>query len=176
MKRYLKDPEATRNAHDEEGWYRTGDIARREGAFYFIVGRASVDIIKSGGYKISALDVEREALKLPYVTEAMVVGVDDDEFGQRVGAVLAVNTNTINGKEEPLTLAKLRSDLRGQLAGYKLPTILRVVQGELPKGDTGKVQKKVLGPRLIPSPGYDNVPEVQVWKSQGGSGAPQAKL
>lgn len=164
------DPEATRNAHDEEGWYRTGDIARREGGFYFIVGRASVDIIKSGGYKISALDIEREVLKLPYVTEAMVVGVEDEEFGQRVGAVVAVK----NGKE--LTLAKLRNDLRGQLAGYKLPTLLRVVQGELPKGATEKVQKKVLGPQLIPSPGYEDIQEVQVWKKQRGSGSVQARL
>lgn len=167
--RYLLDPEATTTAHDDEGWYRTGDIARQDaGGFWFIVGRASVDIIKSGGYKISALDIEREVLKLPYVAEAMIVGVDDEEFGQRVGAVLAVNTTTNNGSGENFTLAQLRNDLRGRLAGYQLPTILRVVQGELPKGATGKVQKKILGPELIPSPGYENVPEVQVWKGQGG--------
>jgi len=84
---YLRDPEATSQAHDEEGYFRTGDIARREeingSSYYYIVGRASLDIMKSGGYKISALDVERELLALPYVAEAMVVGVPDEEFGQR---------------------------------------------------------------------------------------------
>jgi malonyl-CoA/methylmalonyl-CoA synthetase len=164
------EPETTKNAHDADGWYKTGDIARHEGNFYFIVGRASVDIIKSGGYKISALDVERACLTLPYVNEAMVVGVEDEEFGQRVGAVLAVkNTSGI-------TLAKVRSTLRGQLAGYKLPTVLRVVEGEIPKGATGKVQKKILGPQLIPSPGYEEIPQVQVWKNSKKAGSVQARL
>jgi malonyl-CoA/methylmalonyl-CoA synthetase len=164
------DPEATRNAHDEEGYYRTGDIARTEGPYYFIVGRASVDLIKSGGYKVSALDVERECLSLPYVTEAMVVGVEDEEFGQRVGAVLVVDRDT------RLTISKLRSDLRGQLAAYKLPTVLRVESSELPKGATGKVQKKILGPKLIPSPGFESMQEVQVYRRRAVSGALQARL
>ncbi|KAJ4003123.1 hypothetical protein NW752_011701 [Fusarium irregulare] len=170
--KYLGDPEATRNAHDSEGWYKTGDIARREGNFYFIVGRASVDIIKSGGYKISALDVERACLTLPYVNEAMVVGVEDEEFGQRVGAVLAVKD--VNASD--VTLADVREILRNQLAGYKLPTVLRVVEGELPKGNTGKVQKKILGPQLVPSPGYEQMPEVQVWKTRTQAGLVQARL
>lgn len=172
LSRYLMEPETTKNAHDDDGWYKTGDIARREGNFYFIVGRASVDIIKSGGYKISALDVERACLTLPYVNEAMVVGVEDEEFGQRVGAVLAVrNTNATD-----VTLAEVRNTLRGQIAGYKLPTVLRVVEGELPKGATGKVQKKILGPKLIPNPGYERIPQVQVWRSRNQAGPVQARL
>ncbi|KAI6757070.1 hypothetical protein HG530_011668 [Fusarium avenaceum] len=168
--KYLMEPETTKNAHDSDGWYKTGDIARREGNFYFIVGRASVDIIKSGGYKISALDVERACLTLPYVNEAMVVGVEDEEFGQRVGAVLAVkNTSGV-------TLAKVRNNLRDQLAGYKLPTVLRVVEGEIPKGATGKIQKKILGPHLIPSPGYEEMPQVQVWKNSKQAALVQARL
>ncbi|XEU97339.1 hypothetical protein FSHL1_002625 [Fusarium sambucinum] len=170
--KYLMEPETTKNAHDVDGWYKTGDIARREGNFYFIVGRASVDIIKSGGYKISALDIERACLALPYVNDAMVVGVEDEEFGQRVGAVLAVKN--INASD--VTLEQLRSDLRGQLAGYKLPTVLRIVEGELPKGATGKVQKKILGPELIPSPGYEKIPQVQVWKKSRAGGPVQARL
>ncbi|UZP43538.1 hypothetical protein NXS19_011350 [Fusarium pseudograminearum] len=150
--KYLMEPETTKNAHDADGWYRTGDIARREGNFYFIVGRASVDIIKSGGYKISALDIERACLALPYVNEAMVVGVEDDEFGQRVGAVLALK----NVKASDVTLAKVRR--------------------ELPKGATGKVQKKILGPELIPSPGYEKLPQVQVWKNPRQAGRVLARL
>lgn len=170
QQRYLMEPETTKNALDADGWYKTGDIARREGNFYFIEGRASVDIIKSGGYKISALDVERACLTLPYVNEAMVVGVEDDEFGQRVGAVLAVKNAS------DVTLATVRSTLRDQLAGYKLPTVLRVVEGEIPKGTTGKVQKKILGPKLIPSPGYEEIPQVQVWKKLKQARPLQARL
>jgi malonyl-CoA/methylmalonyl-CoA synthetase len=79
--RYLFDDDATAKAHDSEGFFKTGNIARREGHHYFILGRASLDIIKTGGYKISALDIERECLALPYVEEVMVVGVEDEELG-----------------------------------------------------------------------------------------------
>jgi malonyl-CoA/methylmalonyl-CoA synthetase len=172
--KYLHDPEATLNAHDSEGWFKTGDIARRDGRFYSIIGRASVDIIKSGGYKISALDIERECLTLPYVAEAMVVGVEDEEFGQLVGALIAVKSSAKGQGAAGLTLDQLRSDLRAKLAGYKLPTVLRVVEGELPKGGTGKVQKKVLGPQFFP-PGYERIPEVQVWRNRK-HGQVQARL
>jgi acyl-CoA synthetase (AMP-forming)/AMP-acid ligase II len=172
--KYLHDPEATLNAHDSEGWFKTGDIARRDGRFYSIIGRASVDIIKSGGYKISALDIERECLSLPYVAEAMVAGVEDEEFGQLVGALIAVKSSAKGQGNAGLTLDQLRSDLRAKLANYKLPTVLRVVEGELPKGGTGKVQKKVLGPQFFP-PGYEGIPEVQVWKSRK-QGQVQARL
>ncbi|KAI6779689.1 uncharacterized protein J7T54_005719 [Emericellopsis cladophorae] len=143
LAKYLMDPDATKNAHDADGWYQTGDIARREGYFYFIVGRALVDMVKSGSYKISALDVERACLSLPYVNEAIVVGVEEEEFGQRVGAVLTV---------------KNASDIT------------------LAKGAGGKVQKKILGPKLIPSPGYEGIAEVQVLKKPKQAMSMQARL
>ncbi|KAK2792280.1 hypothetical protein FQN52_003757 [Onygenales sp. PD_12] len=154
--KYLFDPETTANAHDADGYFKTGDIARREGKYYFILGRASVDIIKSGGYKLSALDIEREILGLEYVSEVMVVGVEDEEFGQRVAAAIVLR----NGTKQSLTLEELRKDLRQTLAGYKMPTILRVVK-ELPKNATGKVQKKKLTPEMFPAGGH---PDVQTWK------------
>lgn len=168
--KYLHDPEATAKAHDEDGYFRTGDIARREGNYFYIVGRASLDIIKSGGYKISALDIERELLGLPYISEAMVVGVEDEEFGQRVAALISLQEEdltdafleTYGNTEYMLTIEDLRRDLRDRLAGYKLPTLLRVVGGELPKTATGKVQKKILGPRFFPQD-YHTLPEVQQW-------------
>ena len=61
-----------------------------------------------------------------------------------------------------LTIQRLRQDLRARLAGYKMPTLLRVLEGELPKSGTGKVIKKVLGPELFPN-NYASLPEVQVW-------------
>lgn len=162
--RYLNDEKATADAHDKDGYFKSGDIARREGDYYFILGRASIDIIKSGGYKISALDIEREILGLDYVSEVMVVGVEDEEFGQRVAATISLKTDQ-NTTRKSLTLAELREDLRSKLTGYKIPTILRVVKGELPKSGTGKVQKKILGPQLFP-PNYRTLPEVQVWTKE----------
>ncbi|KAF1993756.1 fatty-acyl-CoA synthase [Amniculicola lignicola CBS 123094] len=170
--KYLNDPEATARAHDEDGYFRTGDIARREGKYYWIVGRASLDIIKSGGYKISALDIERELLSLPYVAEAMVVGVPDEEFGQRVAALISIQEEevtdafleTYGNNEHVMTIDDVRRDLRHRLAGYKLPTLLRIVDGELPKTVTGKVQKKILGPRFFPAR-FEACPEVQQWSN-----------
>ncbi|CAG8149475.1 unnamed protein product [Penicillium nalgiovense] len=162
--KYLFDEKATADAHDSEGYFKTGDIARREGKYYFILGRASIDIIKSGGYKISALDIEREILGLDYVSEVMVVGVEDEEFGQRVAATISLKQDQ-KTTHKSLTIAELREDLRSRIAGYKMPTILRVVKGELPKSGTGKVQKKILGPQFFP-PNYRGLPEVQFWSKE----------
>ncbi|GES62412.1 acetyl-CoA synthetase-like protein [Aspergillus terreus] len=156
--KYLFDARATIDSHDEDGYFRTGDVVHQEGSYYTILGRASLDIIKSGGYKLSALDIERELLGLEYISEAMVVGVPDEEFGQRVAAAICLATKHRN---KTLTLEALRTDLRDRLAGYKLPTVLRVLDRELPKSGTGKVQKKILGPLYFPS-NYDSNPEVQL--------------
>jgi malonyl-CoA/methylmalonyl-CoA synthetase len=154
-------------------------VARREGNHHFIIGRASQDIIKSGGYKISALDIERELLALPYIAEAMVVGVSDEEFGQRVGAVLTLHPefrdNFGDSGELGLTIDALREDLRSKLAGYKMPTLLRVVEGDLPKTASGKVLKKVLGEKYFPE-GYEGIREVQIWRVRPKGGEGRAKL
>jgi malonyl-CoA/methylmalonyl-CoA synthetase len=178
--KYLNDPKATKEAHTLDGYYRTGDIARKEGKYYFITGRASVDIIKSGGYKISALDVEREILALPYIGEVMVVGVADPEYGHRVGAVVSLRHDKMardfytrhNRKPNALAIDDLRADLRSRLAGYKLPTLLRVIQGELPKSISGKVVKKTLGPEYFPDNFIQN-PEVQVWSKSRNAISPR---
>ena len=176
FRKYIYDEAATRIAHDAEGYYHTGDLARKEGKYYYIIGRALVDIIKSGGYKISALDVEREILSLSYIGEVMVVGVPDAEFGQRVGAVLSLRTDEIaqqffrdHGRDcERLILNDLRADLRSQLAGYKMPTLLRLIKGELPKTPSGKVVKKALGPKYFPE-SYPEDSAVQIWSTTTGS-------
>jgi malonyl-CoA/methylmalonyl-CoA synthetase len=168
--KYLNDPAATARAHDADGYFRTGDIARRKGQYFYIIGRASLDIIKSGGYKISALDIERELLGLPYIAEAMVVGVADEEFGQRVAALVSLQEEELTdafweqrgNTEHTLTIAALRRHLQDRLAGYKMPTLLRIVDGELPKTVTGKVQKKILGPQYFPTD-HQTCIEVQHW-------------
>ncbi|KAK5727762.1 hypothetical protein LTR17_012524 [Elasticomyces elasticus] len=156
--KYLHNPAATAATHDDQGYFKTGDICRKEGEYFFIVGRASLDIIKSGGYKIGAVEIERCLLELPYCQEAMVVGVEDEEFGQRVAAAV-----TLAGDLRSLSLGDVRADLRRKLPGYKLPTVLRVVAGELPKGATGKVQKKILGPQYFPAGRWQSELAVQVW-------------
>ena len=171
--RYLDDDAATAAAHDENGFFKTGDIARKEGKYYYILGRASLDIIKSGGYKISALDIEREILALPYIEEVMVVGVEDEEFGQRVAALISLRNDQ---DMQQLKIGQLRADLRERLAGYKMPTLLRVVEGELPKTSTGKVLKRVLGPKYFPPdweqhspPDWEKMEWVQAWYPQAKS-------
>jgi acyl-CoA synthetase (AMP-forming)/AMP-acid ligase II len=106
------------------------------------------------------LDIEREILGLEYINEVMVVGVEDEEYGQRVAAAVTLK-DPHSGKG--LRIEQLRRDLRELLAGYKMPTLLRVLDGEIPKSVTGKVQKKILGPTYFPR-GYRCDKEVQVWE------------
>ena len=156
---YLHDHEATVNTLDDDGFFKTGDVGRREGQHYFILSRMSVDIIKSGGYKLSALDIEREILSFDFVAEVVVVGVDDEEFGQRVGAIVVLRSDL----RQSLTLGELRESPKDLLVSYKMPTLLTVVK-VIPKTLTGKVQKKVLSQALFPQSGY---PDIQVWKPKG---------
>lgn len=144
FKEYHNRQEQTAKEIVEEGqtrWFKTGDIALRSGKHngaYFIQGRSSVDIVKSGGYKISALEVERDVLQLPYVKECAILGVKDEEWGQRVGAIIALNDD-----KRDLTVKELRNDLKKQVASYKVPTLLRLLK-EIPKNAMGKVNKKEL--------------------------------
>lgn len=93
FREYWRQPKATRESFTADGWFKTGDVAKRDSqGAYFILGRESVDLIKSGGYKISALEIERKILGNAQlsgiVSEVVVVGVEDPEWGQRVAAVV----------------------------------------------------------------------------------------
>ena len=126
-------PEATREVfHD--GWFRTGDLAVVEDGVYRLLGRTSVDIIKSGGHKISALEIEDVLREHPAIAECAVVGVDDEEWGQRVCAAVELKP------AEHLTLADLEPWARDRLASYKIPKALRAV-ATLPRNAMGKVVK-----------------------------------
>eukprot|EP00730_Choanoeca_flexa_P014771 TRINITY_DN6579_c0_g1_i1.p1 TRINITY_DN6579_c0_g1~~TRINITY_DN6579_c0_g1_i1.p1 ORF type:complete len:581 (+),score=138.88 TRINITY_DN6579_c0_g1_i1:24-1745(+) len=144
FKEYINKPEATVAEFDDEGYFKTGDVARYDGELdtYAILGRASADIIKSGGYKLSALEIERYILEHPNVGEVAVVGVDDDEWGQRVAAVV------VRKSQDTLELDALRAFLKEKMSGYKLPTILKVLD-EIPKNAMGKVNKKSLVKELF---------------------------
>jgi malonyl-CoA/methylmalonyl-CoA synthetase len=130
---YWGRPEATREAF-RDGWFRTGDMAVLEHGGYRMLGRTSVDIIKTGGYKVSALEIEEVLRTHPDVAECAVVGLEDLEWGERV----AVAVELREGRS--LDLETLKSWARERLAPYKIPRQLRVVSG-LPRNAMGKVTK-----------------------------------
>jgi len=139
FKEYFDNPGATAGTFSEDGWFKTGDIAKRlDDGTYKILGRSSVDIIKSGGYKISALEIERDLLSNPSIVEAVVVGIADDTWGQKIYAMVVKKD-----KNDPLTADQLTEWLRGHLAPYKLPRKIIFVS-EIPRNVMGKVNKKEL--------------------------------
>jgi malonyl-CoA/methylmalonyl-CoA synthetase len=133
FKEYWRRPEATAQAF-RDGWFRTGDVAVVEDGVYRILGRSSVDIIKTGGYKVSALEVEEVLLSHPQIAECAVVGIEDPEWGERVSAAVVIRSG------EELPLETLRPWARERLAVYKVPTRLLVVEA-LPRNAMGKVTK-----------------------------------
>lgn len=134
FREYWERPDTTRQAFREGGWFVTGDEAEVRDGYYRILGRKSVDIIITGGYKVSALEVEEVLLRHPAVEECAVVGVDDPEWGERVCVAVV-------GDGEPVpALEELRRWAKERLAPYKVPTRLRVVD-RLPRNAVGKVTK-----------------------------------
>jgi malonyl-CoA/methylmalonyl-CoA synthetase len=130
---YWNRPSVTEESFDGE-WFRTGDMAVVEDGYFRIMGRLSVDIIKSGGYKLSALEIEAALLEHPVIRECAVLGLPDDTWGEAVTAVAVLQ----EGAE--LDLAALRAWCRDRLSVYKIPQRLLVV-AELPRNAMGKVTK-----------------------------------
>jgi malonyl-CoA/methylmalonyl-CoA synthetase len=130
---YWRRPEATAQAFCD-GWFRTGDVAVVDGGYYRILGRRSVDIIKTGGYKVSALEIEEVLRTHPDITECAVIGVEDVDWGERVCAAVEARDGA------DLTLRALQEWAREHLAPYKLPRDLRTVDS-LPRNAMGKVMK-----------------------------------
>jgi malonyl-CoA/methylmalonyl-CoA synthetase len=135
---YWGNVEAT-EASFSDGWFCTGDIAVIEDGYYRIMGRSSVDIIKSGGYKLSALEIENTLLAHPQIAEVAVVGIADRTWGEAVAAVVALKG------DGDMTLETLKAWCNGQLSSYKVPKQLRVVDA-LPRNAMGKVVKPSLKP------------------------------
>jgi malonyl-CoA/methylmalonyl-CoA synthetase len=133
---YWNNPEATAKAF-QAGWFQTGDWAVVEQDCYRILGRISVDIIKTGGYKVSALEIEAVLRSHPAIQDCAVVGVDDPEWGERVCAALVLHPG------HGLTLASCRSWAKEYLAVYKVPTRILTVM-DLPRNAMGKVTKPAI--------------------------------
>ncbi|KAI9254641.1 hypothetical protein BY458DRAFT_480786 [Sporodiniella umbellata] len=142
FKEYWQRPEATQKEFTTDGWFITGDIVQRvmQAGYYQILGRNSIDIIKTGGEKVSALEIEREILSCDLgIQDVAVVGIPDPEWGQMVSAVVVME----EGKYQSIKLEDIRDQLRKRLAVYKLPKSI-VCLPELPKNAMGKVTKKDL--------------------------------
>ena len=134
FKNYWNRPTETEKSFTPNGWFKTGDVAVIEDGYYRIMGRQSVDIIKSGGYKISALEIEEELRKHPVVSDVAVVGIPDEEWGEKIAAVLVYKSET---GESTIDFS---SWLRERIPSYKVPRHYIVV-AELPRNAMGKVVK-----------------------------------
>ncbi|OAP62415.1 hypothetical protein AYL99_04618 [Fonsecaea erecta] len=164
FKEYFRNPSATAaefvESEDGKGnWFRTGDVAIRQllpgtgnseqpwahGPMYFIRGRKSVDIIKTGGEKVSALEIERELLALPEIAEAAVVGIPNEQWGQKVAAVVVLSDKGTSGGRggKPWGVMDMRRALKDKLVNYKIPQELKVVES-IPRNAMGKINKKML--------------------------------
>ncbi|MDG5804480.1 acyl-CoA synthetase [Streptomyces ossamyceticus] len=136
---YLNRPEATAAAFTADGWFRTGDMAVRDPDGYVrIVGRKATDLIKSGGYKIGAGEIENALLEHPAVKEAAVTGAPDPDLGERVVAWIV----PADPGARP-TPDELAAHVAARLAPHKRPRTVHYL-GSLPRNDMGKIMKRAL--------------------------------
>ena len=145
---YWARPDATRDAF-RDGWFITGDTAVVENGIYRILGRTNIDILKTGGHKVSALEIEEALRRHPAVAECGVVGIPDAEWGERVAAAVVLKDGDV------LDLQSLRTWARELLAPHKLPSRLLVVDA-LPRNAMGKVMKPALA-SLFQTKGADPI-------------------
>jgi malonyl-CoA/methylmalonyl-CoA synthetase len=136
---YLNRPDATADAFTADGWFRTGDMAVRDPDGYVrIVGRKATDLIKSGGYKIGAGEIENALLEHPAVREAAVTGEPDADLGERIVAwVVPADPQAPPGVEE------LAEHVARRLAPHKRPRVVHHLDA-LPRNDMGKIMKRTL--------------------------------
>jgi malonyl-CoA/methylmalonyl-CoA synthetase len=136
FREYWNKPRETEEAFTSDGWFRSGDIAVFEEGSYKILGRNSVDIIKSGGYKISALEIEEVLRTHPGIRDCAVVGIPDVEWGEVIAAGLVPESAGTD-------LEALKAWLLEKLPSYKIPRKY-LIQDDLPRNVLGKVTKNEL--------------------------------
>lgn len=138
---YLNRPDATAAALTPDGWFRTGDMATRDADGYVrIVGRKATDLIKSGGYKIGAGEIENALLDHPGVREAAVTGEPDPDLGERIVAWVVPSDPAA-----PPAEGELADHVAAQLSPHKRPRVVRYLEA-LPRNDLGKIMKRSLRP------------------------------
>ena len=132
FKEYWRKPEETKKEFTSDGWFKTGDVAIKENDYYRIVGRSSVDIIKSGGYKISALEIEEVLRNHEWIKDCAVAGIPDDEWGELVVAAVEAT--------DGFDASIINQWIRERMPAYKTPKRYLVVDA-LPRNAMGKVVK-----------------------------------
>ena len=136
FKAYWENEKATVDSF-KNGWFCTGDIAVIEDAYFRIMGRASIDIIKSGGYKLSALEIEGVLLNHDDIDEIAIIGISDDTWGEAVAAVVSLREGA------SLNLADLKDWCDHKMSSYKIPKQLKILEA-LPRNAMGKIIKPTL--------------------------------
>jgi long-chain acyl-CoA synthetase len=141
---YWRNPEATETAFGG-GWFRTGDLGLRdEAGLYYVVDRMK-DVIIRGGENVYCAEVEAVLLEHPLVRDAAVVGLPHRDYGEEVAAVIQVAA----GDLADAVAEDIRASLAGRLARFKIPTAIRLTEGELPRTATGKILKRELRQRYF---------------------------
>ncbi|CAB4272583.1 unnamed protein product [Prunus armeniaca] len=148
FKEYWKLPEVTKESFTSDGFFRTGDAGTvDEDGYYIILGRTSADIMKVGGYKLSALEIESVLLQHPAVEECCVLGLPDENYGEIVCAIIVPEVEAKRKQKEELRPAISLEDLsawaKDKLAPYKIPTRL-LLWDSLPRNAMGKAKRKEL--------------------------------
>ncbi|MEA2372369.1 MAG: long-chain acyl-CoA synthetase [Solirubrobacteraceae bacterium] len=143
MRGYWRNPEATAEAIDSDGWFRSGDLAIvDEDGYFFIVDRKK-DMIIRGGYNVYPREIEEVLYEHPAVREAAVLGIPDNSLGEEVAAAVAIRDGV------PVTEAELCEFVRERVAAYKYPRRIWFVE-DLPKGPTGKILKREIEVPALP--------------------------
>lgn len=137
---YWQKPEETKSEF-EDGWFKTGDTAEYSEGTIKILGRTSVDIIKSGGFKLSALEIETALHEHPQITDVAVIGLPDETWGAKVVAILSVND------PETFSIPRLLVWLEKKLPKQAIPTEVKLIS-EVPRNAMGKINKKELIEKL----------------------------
>jgi long-chain acyl-CoA synthetase len=135
MKGYYNREDATKEAIDEDGWFKSGDMGKRDDdGYYFIVDRKKELIIR-GGYNVYPREIEEVLYEHPAIAEAAVIGIPDDNMGEEVGAAIVLKDG------EDADVETIRAFVKEQVANYKYPRKIWITD-ELPKGPTGKILKR----------------------------------
>lgn len=121
----------------------SGDTVEYVDNGFKILGRTSIDIIKTGGYKVSALFVETIMLQNKAIKDIAVVGLPDSTWGQRIGALIVMDEQTTNDVEPKKSKRELKSWAETVLPTYSVPSVIKIVE-EIPRNVLGKVDKKSL--------------------------------
>ncbi|CAG8176375.1 unnamed protein product [Penicillium salamii] len=156
---YLNDEPTTDGLFDEEGYYRTGDIAHQEGIYYFFDGRGAIDFIKTAGGRVPVIELEEVTRKFDYLKEAYVVPVKDRTIGTRVGLLVKPRKGTVS-------LKTIRGDLASRVPNFMLPNAFRLMSDEeqAPRTPSDKVAKKKLIEDFFPYSEENGLPRtVELW-------------